>query len=160
MNTSFRRANFADTESLTEIAFAAKSHWGYPKSWLEAWREDLTITPEFVARHEVFAAIEQEKPVGFYALVSSDGKTELDHLWVLPERIGKGIGRQLLAHALDRARLLNIATIEIVSDPNAEAFYLKAGATRIGEVLSTVEGQQRSLPRLVIEIPKPGDTPK
>lgn len=161
METSFRRANFADTEALTEIALAAKRHWDYPESWLEAWREDLTIRPEFIVRHEeVFVAIEQDKPVGFYALVTSDGITELDHLWVLPEWMGKGIGRLLLAHALDRATELNIATIEIISDPNAEAFYLKAGAKKIGEVISTIEGQQRRLPRLAIDTFKTGDTPK
>ena len=137
---------------MTEIALTAKSHWGYPESWFEAWREDLTITPEFIVRHEVFVATDEDKPVGFYALVISESATELDHLWVLPERIGKGIGRRLLAHALDRAAALNIATIEIVSDPNAEAFYLKAEARKIGEVLSTIEGQQRRLPRLAINV--------
>ena len=149
---TIRRAELEEAACLTEIALTAKSHWGYPESWFEAWREDLTITPEFIVRHEVFVATDEDKPVGFYALVISESATELDHLWVLPERIGKGIGRRLLAHALDRAAALNIATIEIVSDPNAEAFYLKAGARKIGEVLSTIEGQQRRLPRVAINV--------
>ena len=149
---TIRRAELEEAACLTEIAFAAKKHWGYPESWLEAWREDLTITSDFIARHEVFVATDEDKPVGFYALVISESATGLDHLWVLPEWIGKGIGRRLLAHALGRAAALNIATIEIVSDPNAEAFYLKAGARKIGEVLSTIEGQQRRLPRLAINV--------
>ena len=155
---TIRRAELEEAACLTEIAFAAKRHWRYPESWLEAWREDLTITTEFIARHEVFVAVEQDKPIGFYALVTSDDKTELDHLWVLPERIGEGVGRQLLAHALGRAAALNIAIIEIVSDPNAEAFYLKAGARKIGEVISTIEGQERRLPRLAIDTFRTGDT--
>ena len=157
---TIRRAQREEAACLTEIAFAAKRHWGYPESWLEAWRTDLTITPEFIARHEVFVAIEHDQPVGFYALVTSEGITELDHLWVLPEWMGKGIGRRLLTQAIDRARALNIATVEIVSDPNAEAFYLKAGARKIGEVPSAVEGQQRCLPRLAIDILNTGDTLK
>lgn len=155
-----RRAKMEEAATLTEIAFAAKRHWNYPERWIELWSEDLTITSEFIERHEVFMAVEQGKPIGFYALATSEGKTELDHLWVLPEWIGKGIGRQLLAHALDRAAALNVATIEIVSDPNAEAFYLKAGARKIGEVISSIEGQQRRLPRLAIEILRTGDIPK
>jgi len=155
-----RRVNVEEAATLTEIALAAKRHWNYPERWIELWREDLTITPEFIERHEVFVAIQQNKPIGFYALVISGGRTELDHLWVLPERIGKGIGRRLLAHALDRAAALNVATIEIVSDPNAESFYLKAGAVRIGEVFSIIEGQKRLLPRLAIDIPNTGDIPK
>ena len=157
---TIRRAASTEAACLTEIAFAAKRHWGYPESWLEEWREDLTISTEFIAHHEVFVAADDDKPIGFYALATSDDKTELDHLWVLPEWMGKGIGRRLLAHALDRARVLNIATVEIVSDPNAEAFYLKAGARKIGEVPSAIEGQQRCLPRLAIDILNTGDTLK
>lgn len=160
MKTNFRSADFEEAAALTEIALAAKRHWGYPENWLEAWREDLTITPDFIKRSEVFAAIESDKPIGFYALVTSEGITELDHLWVLPEWIGQGVGRRLLAHALDRAAALNITTVEIVSDPNAEAFYLKAGARKIGEVFSSIEGQPRRLPRLAIDILKTGDTSK
>lgn len=50
--------------------------------------------------------------------------------------------------------------IEIISDPNAEGFYRNAGAIPIGEVISSIEGQQRRLPRLAIEILRTGDIPK
>ncbi|MFN0109799.1 MAG: GNAT family N-acetyltransferase [Blastocatellia bacterium] len=160
METSFQRASFADTRALTEIAFAAKRHWDYPESWIEAWREDLTITSDFIERQNVYAANVADKLIGFYALVVNESVTELDHLWVLPEWIGKGIGRRLLNHALDHAAAIGAQQIEIVSDPNAEGFYLKAGARKIGEVISTIEGQQRRLPRLAIDIFNTGDTPK
>ncbi len=150
---TIRHAEPEQAAGLTEIAFAAKRHWGYPESWIESWREDLTITSEFIERHEVYAAIEHDALAGFYALVTSEGKTELDHLWVLPELIGKGIGRQLLNHALDRAASVGVTVIEIVSDPNAEGFYLKAGAAKIGEVISEIEGKARILPRLILQIP-------
>ncbi|MBS1789121.1 MAG: GNAT family N-acetyltransferase [Acidobacteria bacterium] len=157
---SIRRANSEEAAALTDIAFAAKRHWGYPESWIEIWRDDLTITAEFIERNEVFAAIENGELIGFYALVKSEGRTELDHLWVLPEWVGKGIGRQLLAHAMDRASTSGTRQIEIVSDPNAEGFYLKAGAKRIGQVVSTIEGQQRRLPRLAIDTFTTGDALK
>ncbi|MGH9802609.1 MAG: GNAT family N-acetyltransferase [Blastocatellia bacterium] len=160
MKLIIRRAEQNDAGQLTQVAFAAKQLWGYPESWLEAWREDLTITPGYIARHKVFAATEQDKPVGFYALATSEGMTELDHLWVLPELIGKGVGRQLLNHALELATAMGAQRIEIDSDPNAEGFYLKAGAKKIGEVISTIEGRERKLPRLAIDTLKTGDTPK
>lgn len=150
---TIRRAEPEETACLTEIAFAAKRHWDYPESWIEVWREDLTVTPEFIERHEVYAAIENDTLVGFYALVTSEGTTELEHLWVLPEWIGKGVGRQLLQHALDRAAAVGGTVIEIVSDPNAEGFYLKAGAAKVGEVISEIEGKARILPRLLLQIP-------
>ncbi len=150
---TIRRAKSEEAAKLTEIAFAAKRHWDYPESWIEAWREDLTITSEFIECHEVYAAIENDNLAGFYALVTSEGTTELDHLWVLPELIGKGIGRQLLQHALDRAAAVGVTAVEIVSDPNAEGFYRKAGAKQIGEVISEIEGKARILPRLLLQIP-------
>ncbi len=160
---TIRHAEPEEAARLTEIAIAAKRYWGYPESWLEAWRAGLTITSEFIVRHEVFVAIEDDQPVGFYTLVISEVSTELDHLWVLPEWIGKGIGRRLLNHALDRASAIGARQIEIVSDPNAEGFYRKAGANQIGEFVSTIEGQERKLPRLaleVLDIFEIGDMPK
>ena len=41
------RAKAEDAAKLTEIAFSAKRHWGYPEQWIENWRHVLTIQPEF-----------------------------------------------------------------------------------------------------------------
>lgn len=155
---TIRHAEPEEAARLTEIAFAAKRHWGYPESWIEAWRKELTITPDFIERHRVFAATDNGIPMGFYAVVTSGDSTKLEHLWVWPELIGKGLGRQLLKHAHYRAAMAGVRVIEIVSDPNAEGFYLKAGARKIGEVISTIEGQERRLPRLAIDTFRTGDT--
>jgi hypothetical protein len=44
----------SEAAALTEIAFAAKRHWGYPEHWIAHWRSILTVTPEFVATHETY----------------------------------------------------------------------------------------------------------
>jgi GNAT superfamily N-acetyltransferase len=147
-------------ETLTRIAFAAKRYWGYPERWIERWRETLTITPEFIRRNEVYAAMLDSEIVGFYALVGEGRKIELEHLWVLPERMGAGIGRALFDHAVRRAMSLNAQTLGIESDPNAEGFYRRMGATRVGEISYPIDGQNRTLPLLVVEVrthrPAPG----
>ena len=66
-----------DTAVLTEIAFAAKRHWKYPESWIENWRELLTINPEFIASYETYAALVDGRTVGFYALAGTDDKLNL-----------------------------------------------------------------------------------
>ena len=160
---TIRHAEPEEAARLTEIAIAAKRYWGYPESWIEIWRDELTITPDFIECHRVFAATENGIPMGFYAVVTSEGSTELAHLWILPELIGQGLGRQLFTHAHCRAAMAGVKVIEIVSDPNAEGFYLKAGAKKIGEVISVIEGQERKLPRLaleVLDIFEIGDMPK
>jgi GNAT superfamily N-acetyltransferase len=77
---------------------------------------------------------------------------ELDHLWVLPEYIGQGIGKQLFNHAIERCKILNISILKIESDPNAQAFYEKMGAKKIGESHSDLFSENRVLPMMEITL--------
>jgi hypothetical protein len=47
------------------------------------------------------------------------------------------------------------SAVAIESDPNAEGFYLRMGARRIGENVYEIEGRKRKLPLLTVEISKP-----
>ncbi len=136
---------------LSAIARAAKAHWGYPAHWLEQWRKLLTITPEFIRQNETFVAQRDGQAAGFYALVETPDTFSLEHLWVLPERMGQGIGRALFQHAAGRAAARGASSLTIESDPQAEPFYLHLGARRIGTVRSEVDGQPRELPLLVLD---------
>jgi GNAT superfamily N-acetyltransferase len=149
------RARPEDADTLTRIAFAAKAHWGYPDHWMERWREDLTVTPEYVQQNEVHAAFVEEQPAGFYALVGEGRRIELEHLWVLPERMGEGVGRALLEHALRTAASLGAGVVGIEADPNAEGFYRRMGARRVGEIVYEIDGRERVLPLLAMYIEAP-----
>ena len=139
-------------QSLTSIALAAKRYWEYSEQWIESWRGVLTITPDYVGRNEVCAALMEGEPVAFYSLIGEGDRLELDHLWVLPENIGSGIGRSLFDHAIKRAAVLGAKVLEIESDPNAEGFYRRMGAKRTGENTFDIEGQRRSLPLLDVDV--------
>ncbi|HXG94005.1 MAG TPA: GNAT family N-acetyltransferase [Blastocatellia bacterium] len=152
MTTEIRKATKDDSNRLTEIAHAAKRHWGYPERWIDIWKGALTITPDFILSNEVFTATIDGEVVGFYALTMRGNKATLEHLWVLPDRIGTGIGKELFHHAVAKAASLNAETIEIESDPNAEGFYRRMGARHVGEIISEIEGKQRALPLLVYEM--------
>ena len=160
-----RKATADEAEVLTQIAHDAKRYWGYPESWVERWKDDLTLTAEFISANEVYvaeAAPESDSSVasetetpgidGFYAIAINGDKAELEHMWVRPEKIGNGCGKELMMHALETAAFLNAAALEISADPNAEGFYKRMGAIRIGEIHSEIEGQPRTLPRLAIEL--------
>lgn len=141
-----RRARPDEADALTALAHASKRHWGYPEAWIALWRRDLTVTPDFIERHPVHAAVDAGTVVGFYALLFAGADCELEHLWVAPARIGSGVGRELFAHAVDRCRAIGARRLWITADPNAEDFYRRLGARRVGEVRSTPDG--RTLPRL------------
>ena len=145
-----REAKHEDAEKLSQIAFAAKSYWKYPERWLELWKDALTITPETILENEVFVMSEKGEIVGFYELIINKNSAELEHLWINPENIGFGIGRKLFVHALEKAVSLNAKKLNIESDPNAEGFYKKMGAKRVGNAVSEIEGNERILPLMQI----------
>jgi GNAT superfamily N-acetyltransferase len=146
-----RRATAVESTALTQIAHDAKRHWGYPEHWIEHWQDDLTISPDYLAANPTFVAEKAEKILGFYALIIRQNKAELDHLWVAPEHMGSGVGKELFIHAMQSAARRNVSEIQIEADPNAEGFYRKMGAHRIGETVSEIDGRARSLPRLTID---------
>ncbi|WP_420125922.1 GNAT family N-acetyltransferase [Longimicrobium sp.] len=148
---AIRPARPGEAAALTAIAHAAKRHWGYPEAWIARWRDALTLAPAYVRDHIVVVAVDAaDRPCGFYALVIEGAGATLDHLWVEPESMGRGLGRALLSHARETARTHGAARLEIDSDPHAEAFYRRMGARRIGEVRADVDDVPRVLPRMEI----------
>lgn len=148
---TIRPALPAEAPKLTKIAHEAKRHWGYPEHWIRHWEADLTITSDFINLHEVYVAEEADEILGFYALTLQGEKAELEHMWVAPEHIGSGLGKELFVHAMRHAAGENVSALEISSDPNAEGFYEKMGARKIGELSSEIDGELRVLPRLTID---------
>ena len=146
-----RRATADEAALLTKIALDAKRYWGYPEHWIKHWEADLTITPEFIHDNHVYVAESDGAVCGFYALCVSGEQAELEHMWVTPESIGTGIGKELFLDAMERAAALEVRGVEISADPNAAGFYERMGAKQIGEVDSSIDGVVRKLPRLKIE---------
>ena len=74
----------------------------------------------------------------------------LEHIFVLPEHIGKGIGTLLVSHAKEEAGKLNCAVLRIFADSYAKGFYEKIGARFIRDVPSSIKG--RSIPYFELPI--------
>lgn len=146
-----RAALIEDADALTRIAHDAKRYWGYPEHWIKHWQDDLTISSEYLVTNPVFVAEKGDQTLGFYALMIRQDKAELDHLWVAPAHIGSGVGKELFIHAMQSAARRNVSEVEILADPNAEGFYRKMGAHRVGETTSEINGEPRTLPRLTVK---------
>ena len=148
-----RSATPADAGRLSEIAASAKAHWDYPPAWLAQWREALTLTPADVARWAVRVATNAGgTPLGFVAISPAQPRWEVEHLWVHPTAIGRGIGRLLLRDALRRAHAAGDIGLAIDADPHAAAFYLRCGAQPVGAVPAPMPGAAaRTLPRFWLD---------
>lgn len=146
------RARATDADRLTSIAVASKRSWGYPDAWLQQWQPLLTVTSGFVSSHPTFMARVGAETVGFYALADGGSEWELEHLWVEPGWMGRGVGRALFTHAADTAKAAGADQISIESDPFAEGFYLRMGAQRTGERTYDLAGTERILPLLTLHL--------
>src|SRR5436190_487245 len=113
MAATIVRAKLEYAEALTQIAHAAKRHWSYPESWIESWRDVLTMRPEFIAGNISYCAIEDDHPVAFYVLTTEDDGLHLDHLWIVPAAMRRGIGTMLFEHAAAEAGKLGFDSIKI-----------------------------------------------
>jgi len=149
---SIRRALPEEADVLTEIALAAKAHWGYPQRWMEIWTPQLTFDPEYFEENESWVAVVENEPIAFYTLQERDEKAWIEDLWVLPKYIGQGIGKKLFLHALTRTREMGHQTLQLEADPNAVGFYEKMGMHKIGERIGEVDGQKRILPVMEMEL--------
>ncbi len=147
----FRPARPEEADALSDLAVRSKAHWGYDAAFLEACRTELRIDPAWcdgirleVAEHDgrllAFSRIGGEPPAGW-----------LHDLFVDPVAIGQGVGRAMLQRAVATAAGLGLTTLEIESDPHAEAFYLRCGAVRIGETVSPIAAG-RMLPLLILRL--------
>lgn len=148
-----RHALPAEAGQLTALARRSKAYWGYEEVQLDAWREDLTITPALIEAAHVYVC-EADGDIGaFYALLREGETWQLGHLWVLPEQMGRGIGRALLRHAAAEAFEGGAREVLVDADPYAEAFYLACGAERDGDVGAPIPGQpQRRRPQLRLPV--------
>ena len=138
---NIRSAVETEAQFLSALVMRAKAHWGYATETLEAWRSELAVSPEDIRGKPTFVAVADGQIVGFYSLSPSHTSWELDNLWVSPQFMHRGVGRELLSHALETAARGGAVEVTVDADPNAEPFYLECGAIRRGEVPAPIPGQ-------------------
>jgi GNAT superfamily N-acetyltransferase len=137
---TIRRAVPEEAAFLHVLTGRSALYWGYEPAFLE-WEPDaIAVTAEFLETATAFVLEEQGRVVGYYALVNKPPDMYLDKLFVEPDRIGTGCGKQLWLHALDTARQMGIAVLMLDADPNAAAFYRAMGAEWLREEETTRPG--------------------
>lgn len=154
-----RKALDGDQETLTELSFVSKRYWQYPEHYYTAWQSELTITRSYLEQNSVYLIENQAVIVGYYSIVQLEkslvlqGQTLsrgywLDHMFVLPEHIGTGIGRKLFAHLCRMCKTKKIMGIKLLADPHAKGFYEKMGCVYVKECPSTIAGRTTPLLRI------------
>ena len=146
-----RPARADEADILTDLSLRSKAFWGYDAGFLARCRAVMTVKARNIETHPHYVAELDGRIAGFYGFEPEAGCVGLDYLFVETDLVGRGVGRALWQHALDTARALGHPALIVVSDPNAEGFYLKMGCQRIGTRPSELEtGRQLPLLRFVL----------
>lgn len=154
MALTIRPGQPSDAVALSALALRAKAYWPYDEQFIKDCADDLRISPERAGCGLIFVAEEDGAISGFYGFGVDTSNPEMTHLFVEPEKIGKGVGKMLWNDAIVFARSRKWKSFEILADPYAaEKFYLPMGCQKIGEVDSSVR-RGRKLPLLRFNCPK------
>ena len=155
------KAIIEDAKTLTDISFAAKRHWNYPENYYDLWKDELTITNEYIHQHIVYKAQLADLTIGFYSIVEikSDFYAGdifvkkgfwMEHIFIRPEYHKFGIGSLLIDHARKTSKSMEIHSLLIFVDPYAKGFYEKIGANFLYESKSSIPN--RLIPVYELEI--------
>ncbi len=135
MKITIQEALPQQADTLSIICQTAKAHWGYTQAQLDGWRDEfLTIRESYIEENSAWVALDGEQIAGFGAIINESDQHILDHLWILPDYIGKGVGKKLFHHI---AQI--VPQFIFTSDPNADGFYRKMGAVKIDEEYSVLQ---------------------
>lgn len=146
-----RRARASEAPALTELSLRSKALWGYDAAFLARCRIAMQVKEANVETQPHFVAEIDGRLAGFYGFEPLPEGVGLDYMFVEPEFVGRGVGRALMDHAAALARELGHESLTIVADPNAEGFYVRLGAQRVGTQASDV-GPERQLPVLRLRL--------
>lgn len=143
----------SEAAALTDLTMRSKAFWGYDAAFMEACREELTVTPAMIDPDLWRAVGPEGAPVGMIAISVEGEAAELERVFIDPAiaGTGSGLGRRLFDWAAATARAAGATRMRVAADPGAEGFYRRMGMVRVGTIPSgSIPG--RELPRLEIDL--------
>ena len=146
------RIGFDHHAAINALILRSKAYWGYDAHMMSVMERVLRLDPDAACEGRAVAAWLDGYPVGVVQIGppyrdDRDRAMQLDLLFIAPEAIGTGLGRRLYDWALSQARAADVTRLDILSDPNATAFYTAMGAIHVADRPSNVV-PGRMLPRL------------
>ena len=146
-----RAARDDEAGTLTALCLRSKAVWGYDEEFMQACRNELTLTASVMRSSSVKVA-EVDGDLAGVAQITVNGElAELSKLFVEPSLLRSGIGRALFEWAAAKARDAGAMTMVIEADPGAAGFYRRMGAIDDGAAPSrSIPG--RLLPRLAFRL--------
>ncbi|HEY2788837.1 MAG TPA: GNAT family N-acetyltransferase [Gaiellales bacterium] len=127
-----RAAAAGEGERLREITTAAKGFWDYDPARVREWGAALDLSPGRLATAYAYVAELDGRAVAWAEILPpAGGVCVLEHLWVDPALIRRGLGSRLFEFAAERARELGATALEWEAERNALGFYRMMGGRHL-----------------------------
>ncbi len=151
MTIEIRRARPDEAAVLTDLTLRSKRSNGYDDAFMEACREELTVTAARLEEGEYWVAVADIIRGCACILDRGDGSGEVHAFFIDPDFQRQGVGRALWQKLVERAAARDIGILRLDADPAAVPFYRALGFVEIGKAPSgSIEG--RTLPRMEIRL--------
>lgn len=123
-------------DQINALILQSKAHWRYDAPMMEQMARVLRVDLDAAAQGRAIAGWLNGSPIGMAQVTTpyedNRGRAmELELLFIAPQAIGTGLGRQLYLWALDQAHASEANRLDILSDPFARGFYTAMGASFI-----------------------------
>ena len=135
-----RRARADEAGAIRDLITRSMAHWPHPPEYLEQAVELMSLSAEDVRRDEAWVVERDGTVVGFYRISREGEVAEIEELHLEPAFIGRGLGRRMFEHAVERARAIGASGLEWSTDEYALGFYRAVGGTEIGTSPSGIAG--------------------
>jgi GNAT superfamily N-acetyltransferase len=151
----------AREESLARINVLiaqSKSYWDWSTEYLEKALPMHRLESAYLRSNYCFEILNVAGELAAFASIAvASVRITLDNLWVRPDLIGQGIGRQSCEHIFAFARTRGWTELWVLPDPPSEQFYKRMGFSDTGERVKSrvVSGPLFSVYR--IQLPREAD---
>lgn len=155
-NIFLRPAEVSDVGPMTDVSIRSKQSNGYDDAFIDACRDELTITAARLCQGEYWVAVDGAEIIGCASLSPDEGhRTGMVHSFFIdPDYQGRGIGRLIWTLLLQRADAYAMTEVRLDADPNAVPFYEAMGFEVVG--LSPSDSiPDRALPHMTLSLKRP-----
>jgi len=139
---TLRRAQPSEADAVRDLIGRSMAVWDKPAGYVEEAIGLMSLSPEDVERDEAWVLDDGTQLVGFLRVSVSGTDAEIEELHLEPQWIGRGLGRRLFEHAVERSRATGAERLVWSTDRYALGFYLVMGGVITGSEPSGIAGDE------------------
>ena len=134
-----KKARVENVEVLNDIMKRSIAIWNYSAKEIEETTKKLAITTESIDKSICCIAELNGLIKGFFCIEPSKSeKTSEAKFYIEPDSIREGLGTMLWKQVISELKNKGIKHFKILVDRNAQGFYEKLGAVKVGEQPSEI----------------------